>query len=208
MLSVTQCIRFRGVKIALLFLLLSHNILKSYRKSKVWNEPVYNKRETIPSNLQPSQLSQNSKEPFNLHVQVSSKLFNDPMRMYPMHYSVKGYALIINNQEFDDPDVYPYRKGAEVDGANMKRLFIQLGFNVMSYTNMTRNATLKKLIEFSEIAGSNESEMMVVCMLSHGMESDKIISADGFEIDIETDVLRQYIYDVTSMSPHNKDWYE
>ena len=131
-----------------------------------------------------------NKSPLKIKVKKGTNVFSDPLRIYPMLSRPRGYALIINNQEFDDPDMFPNRMGAHVDGENLEILFTELGFRVMSYKNMKRNATLKKLIEFSELAGRNEADMMIVCILSHGLENNKIVTSDGFKIDTETDVLR------------------
>merc|ERR1711892_825955 len=103
----------------------------------------------------------------------------------------RGYALIINNQEFDEPYMYPYREGAHVDSDNLDTLFTQLGFIVMRYKNLTRRETLRKLDEIFEVAGSKAANMMAVCILSHGREQGKIISTDGLHIDTEIDVLRK-----------------
>jgi hypothetical protein len=170
--------------------------LNPMRKSKVWNEPNYTKSIPTPLNLQSSQeyepplLLEDSQTPLNIEVERGLKFFDDPVRMYPMSSSPRGQVLIINNQEFDNPDIYRFRKGAHVDAENLEKLFTQLGFNVMSYKNMKRNETLKKLIEFSDIAGDKSGDMMVVCILSHGLQNGKIVTADGFVIDTEMDVLR------------------
>ena len=169
------------------------------RKSKVWNEPVYNKRQkSIPPtlNLQPSHdyepppVLEDSKTPLTIKVDVGTKFFGDPRRMYPMYSCPRGNALIINNQEFDYPEMYPFRKGAQVDSDNLEQLFNQLGFKVAAYKNLKRNETLKKLIEFSETAGSKPGDMMIVCVLSHGSEHGKIVSSDCLDIDTEVDILR------------------
>ena len=171
------------------------------RAFKVWNEPRYTKAKPAPLDLQTSNedyienqdIVEVIKTPLKIKVGRGSKFFSDPLRIYPMLSCPRGYVLIINNQEFDDPDMFPFRKGAHVDGENLEILFTELGFRVMSYKNMRRNATLKKLIEFSELAGRNEADMMIVCILSHGLENGKIVTSDGFKIDTETDVLRYVI---------------
>ena len=44
--------------------------------------------------------------------------------------SPRGEALIINNQEFSFPHMYPHRQGAGVDADNLETLFTQLDFHV------------------------------------------------------------------------------
>jgi len=170
------------------------------RKSKVWNEPVYNKKKNIPSvlNLQPSQdyepppVLDDSQTPLHVEVEKGIKFFGTPGRMYPMQSKPRGYALIINNQDFDIPETYPFRKGAHVDSENLDNLFSQLGFEVLRYKNLKRNETLKKLIEFSELPGQETADMMIVCVLSHGSEHGKIVSSDCMPIDTEVDILRRF----------------
>ena len=51
-------------------------------------------------------------------------------RIYPLISSPRGEALIINNQEFSFPHMYPHRQGAGVDADNLETLFTQLDFRV------------------------------------------------------------------------------
>lgn len=108
--------------------------VNAIRSAKVWNEPTYNKIKTIPSPLDLCSSPDSDPglddnlTPLKILVERGSKFFGDPIRMYPMYSCPRGYALIINNQEFDDPDMYPYRKGAEVDAENLEKLYTQLGF--------------------------------------------------------------------------------
>ena len=44
--------------------------------------------------------------------------------------SPRGEALIINNQKFSFPHMYPHRQGAGVDADNLETLFTQLDFHV------------------------------------------------------------------------------
>jgi len=175
-------------------------VANSLRKTKVWNEPVYTKKKTIPSvlKIQPSEdkelppEEENGKVPLTVKVEKGSKFFGDPRRMYPMYSCPRGNVLIINNQAFDYPDIYSFREGAEVDAENLDNLFTQLGFNVTKYKNLRRNETLKKLIEFSDFVGKVAGDMTIVCVLSHGTERGKVVSSDCLEIDTELDILRRF----------------
>jgi len=170
------------------------------RKSKVWNEPSYNKGGSIPTPLDLQQgqecgalqILEDTKTPLHIQVEMGNKFFCDPTRMYPMSSCPRGRVLIINNQEFDNPRMYSFRTGADVDADNLEKLFIQLGLNVTSLRNMKRNDMRKKIIDFADVADEKVGDMMVVCILSHGLEHGKIVCADGLVIDTEQDVLRSF----------------
>jgi len=167
------------------------------RSTKVWNEPTYTKPEPAPIKIPKDDddvFSPQTKTalPSLLKVSVerATKFCSDPMRIYPMYNCPRGHVLIINNQEFDDPESYPYRKGAHVDSENLEQLFTGLGFVAHSHKNLTRNENVKALINFSDLKEHEKSDMVIVCILSHGEENNKIVSADGLRIDTELDVLR------------------
>ena len=61
---------------------------------------------------------------------------------------------------------------------------------VSKHTNLTRNATLRLMIDVAEDVGSKPCDMLIVCILSHGKEQGKIVSSDGLTIDMETDIFR------------------
>ena len=66
----------------------------------------------------------------------NGKLFREPNnRIYPLYSKQKGVAVIINNQEFTDKELYPFRTGADVDANNLEKLFLQLGFKVQDSFN-------------------------------------------------------------------------
>ena len=48
-----------------------------------------------------------------------------------MNHKPRGHAVIINNQEFAMPELYPFREGADVDADNLEKLFSQLDFQVL-----------------------------------------------------------------------------
>ena len=98
--------------------------------------------------------------------------------------------MIINNEEFTFKEQYHTRIGSQVDVGNLGDLFKQLGFGVVILQNLSRNATLKYLIDFSSHKAHASADMMVFCMATHGVEGGKLISSDCLEIDVETDILR------------------
>jgi len=160
------------------------------RISKDWSEPPH--RKAINFDNKPVPIAENRRTPLHIEVEKGTKLFSDPARMYAMFSMPRGYALIINNQEFEDSLTYPLRVGAHVDSENLGSLFTQLGFIVVKCKDLRRRETLRKLDEIQEMAGEKTASMMVVCILSHGRDQGKIISTDGQSIDIEIDVLRKF----------------
>merc|ERR1711915_983247 len=170
------------------------------RTSRVWNEPVYVKNERDPPytgfDYVPPPVLQNSKTPLNVVVERGTRFFGDPLRTYPMYSKPRGYALILNNQEFDNPSMYPYRQGAQVDSDNLEKLFTQLGFKVIRYKNLNRKETVRALEDFADVEENKMIDMMILCILSHGKENGKIVTTDGIMIDTEVDVLRKF----------NNDW--
>ena len=69
----------------------------------------------------------------------------------------RGKAIIINNQNFDDPDTYPFRLGANVDSENLEQLFSELSFEVIKYENLRRNETMKIMIDLADTVGCTDS---------------------------------------------------
>jgi len=115
-------------------------------------------------------------------------------RIYPMCSRPRGKALVINNQQFCDPELYPFRLGADVDSESLDQLFTQLGFEVIRYDNLRRSETMRILIDFADTVGNKENpcDMLIVCVLSHGKAQSKIVASDCFDIDIEQDILRRF----------------
>ena len=60
------------------------------------------------------------------------------------------------------------RYGSAADTACLRDLFQQLGFTVTVAQNLTRNETLIKIIEFSDLIEHSEANMAIVCISSHG----------------------------------------
>ena len=71
-------------------------------------------------------------------------------RIYPMCSVPRGKAIIINNQKFDDPLTYPFRRGANTDTENLAKLFSQLSFEVIRYENLRRIEMMKIIVDLSE----------------------------------------------------------
>jgi len=109
-----------------------------------------------------------------------------------MSSSPRGLALIINNIEFTYPDLFPYRKGANVDSENLAELFTQLGFKVETHLNLGRTDTFRVLIDFAARSEHKDADMAIVCILSHGTQHGRVVAADCMEFNIEVDILRRF----------------
>lgn len=129
---------------------------------------------------------------FQVKVKPGRIFFTDIDRVYPMVATPRGLALIINNETFACPSFYTQRYGSAADTACLRSLFEQLGFTVTVAQNLTRNETLIKIIEFSDLLDHSEANMAIVCISSHGSDAGKIISSDCRELDLEQDILRRF----------------
>ena len=153
---------------------------------KVFQQPNYKRDIKVPPNLG---LGVSKKEPLTIQVKMAPAMSRHP-RMYNMTSNPRGRALIINNQEFTMPDMFPFREGADVDADNLEKLFGQLGFTVSKHSNMKRIDMMRLLIDFSESLHQDPGDMLIVAILSHGKEHGKIVTSDCHYIDEESDILR------------------
>ena len=156
---------------------------------KVFQQPNYKRDIKVPPNLG---LGSSKKEPLTIKVKRAAEL-SSHSRMYKMTSKPRGKALIINNQEFTMPDMFPFREGADVDADNLENLFSQLGFSVSKHSNMKRIDMMRLLIDFSESLNNDPGDMLIVAILSHGKEHGKIVTSDCHYIDEESDILRLQI---------------
>ena len=97
--------------------------------------------------------------------------------------------LHINNEKFEC-DKYPTRTGSEVDERNLEALFTQLGLKVLVRRNLKRDEMRKEILRFSDLEDHTSCDMAMVCICSHGLEKEKIISSDCKEIDVREDIMR------------------
>eukprot|EP00092_Neocalanus_flemingeri_P031123 GFUD01033806.1.p1 GENE.GFUD01033806.1~~GFUD01033806.1.p1 ORF type:complete len:318 (-),score=80.68 GFUD01033806.1:74-1027(-) len=136
--------------------------------------------------------TEEKQEVLKVQVTKATEYFVDPEKIYNISSSVRGLALILNNEEFPSKEDYKTRTGSQVDVVNLSDLFQQLGFIVVTQQNLTRNDTLKYLIDFASHPAHASADMMVFCMSTHGGEKGKLMSSDCLEIDIEADILRMF----------------
>jgi len=133
----------------------------------------------------------NSEQILQVKVVPATKYFIDSESIYEVKSDFRGVAVIINNDEFTDPDYSP-RPGSQVDVKNLSDLFTQLGLTVVIHRNMTRRDTLNYVIDFSSDPVHITADMMVFCVATHGPDKNKLISADCMEIDVDLDILRSF----------------
>ena len=88
-----------------------------------------------------------------------------------MRSSPRGQVLLINNEQFDDMmESHGHRTGSDVDGNNLEKLFLELGFQVNLQRNLSRNQMVSSIRAFAGSERHSSSDMAVVAILSHGSD--------------------------------------
>ena len=128
-------------------------------------------------------------KPMVINVTQSTEFHGDLRDTYRVRSKPKGWVLLINNEQFKC-DKYPTRIGAEVDERNLHSLFSQLGLSVLVKRNLKYEEMRRELSNFADLEDHEDCDMAMVCICSHGVEKDKIISSDCKEMDIREDILR------------------
>ncbi|XP_061575437.1 caspase-1-like isoform X3 [Cololabis saira] len=92
---------------------------------------------------------------------------NDP-NVYPVTKTShrNRVALLISNIKFSDARWN--RNGAEVDHRNMERQLSNLGYEVVTYRNLTGEGMNKAFIRFAKHPKLSETDSVVVVVMSHG----------------------------------------
>lgn len=105
-----------------------------------------------------------------------------------MQSDQRGICLIVNNVNFD-LEMFPQRKGSDMDAFRFKEIFKQLGFTIESKRNLTAE---KMKAVFKQVAArcTTKYDALVVILLSHGTESG-IYGTDGLEVDLN-DILSYF----------------
>lgn len=120
---------------------------------------------------------------------MASDRFHDNVArpVYKTRSKHRGIAFIVNNIKFDRAEE---RKGAHVDGKNLKDIFQQCGMVVNDYENLKAAEIKNKLTKY---AGNKELKLYDVAVfvfMSHGYE----------------DVYRQSIIKGTDEEPVEESW--
>ncbi|XP_023941112.2 caspase Dronc isoform X2 [Bicyclus anynana] len=104
------------------------------------------------------------------HVVKSTKFaeYNGgDIKLYRTRGRNRGFLVVFSYIEFPN-NMEPYRYGVDVDCKNLKYLFTELGFRVLSYQDLTRSETLDTLKFLKDVIVDTECVFVVVS--SHGYE--------------------------------------
>ncbi|XP_035715141.1 uncharacterized protein LOC110859139 isoform X2 [Folsomia candida] len=108
------------------------------------------------------------------------------------------FALIINIIDYDHSHSRGKRHGGENDTENLRQLLINLKHNfAVTATNRkkcTKRDVLVKLDKFLSDIGSEERRIdaIIVAVMGHGLENDRIITSDGEDIHIFKEILERF----------------
>lgn len=100
---------------------------------------------------------------------------------YRMESSPRGFLLIINNRTFRGD--LEERMGTDVDCANLKCLFLSLGFGVELRTNLTAEEIIANLEVLSRHEQLPSVDCLVVAILTHGSD-DYLYGVDEMFVDV------------------------
>ena len=105
----------------------------------------------------------------------------DGLLTYKMESNPRGLAIIINNQNIEGKDP---RKGAEKDGEKLRNLFSFLGFKVEIKNELTAENMKKTLNDKAEKYDHEAYDCLLVTILTHGEEVDKLLGTDGKSVSL------------------------
>ncbi|XP_032238419.2 caspase-3 [Nematostella vectensis] len=109
--------------------------------------------------------------------------------IYKMNRDPHGWCLIINNVRFDADSGLKSRAGSDIDASNLQSLFMSLRYRVKRLNDLTMRQMKKTLFDFAKNNHKN-SDSVVVCILSHGLEG-RIYGVDGGLLNI-SDVISMF----------------
>lgn len=82
-------------------------------------------------------------------VKLASEFKEDDIPKYKMDSNPRGFALIINNIDFDDSEEYRTRHGADNDEYRLKELWEKLHFEVEVHRNKSASVGAQSQLKFS-----------------------------------------------------------
>ncbi|KAJ8676109.1 hypothetical protein QAD02_011895 [Eretmocerus hayati] len=110
------------------------------------------------------------KEPLSINVKKATKFRDRPefkhIGTYPMRSNPRGLVLIIANNLYKIQK--DRRPSAKHDEANLKKLFVDMGFRVITYFDLTGEEIEEKVQEFSQMAELRRVDSAFVIVSSHG----------------------------------------
>ncbi|CAH1789637.1 unnamed protein product [Owenia fusiformis] len=133
----------------------------------------------------------------NLETDSEPEVVSQMLESYTIESKPKGLCLIFNNYKFDklpggqnsQVQALEDRNGTDVDLEKLKKLFTQLGFQVVVEENLTSCDMLNKSVAYSRTRKFSEfhekSDAFVWCILSHGIR-DAVFGTDGKEVNINS----------------------
>ncbi|KAM6933278.1 caspase a-like [Xenentodon cancila] len=111
-------------------------------------------------------VTKTSTAPFSIKSFWESKQ-NDPEVYSVTKDSYKNrIALLITNMTFSNKRMN--REGAEVDHGNMKKMLTNLGYEVVTYTNLTGQAINEAFTKFAQHPKLKMTDSVIVVIMSHG----------------------------------------
>ncbi|NXC01262.1 CASPA protein, partial [Orthonyx spaldingii] len=105
--------------------------------------------------------------------------FKNNMTSYKMDGPHRGFCLIINNVNFRSCQ----RKGSCKDAEQLERVFMWLGLDVRTYTNLTSGDIINLMQTWQHVQDHKERNCFICCILSHG-ESGAICGTDEKPVSI------------------------
>ncbi|XP_077999705.1 caspase-7-like [Glandiceps talaboti] len=106
---------------------------------------------------------------------ILSKCLED---QYDMSHPKRGYAIIINNKEFEPGTRMGTRNGTDVDAQRLADSFTKLGFEIKMYKDMTIRK-MKAIMQIQACDDHTDKDCIAVAILSHGDE-DEVAATDGY----------------------------
>ncbi|XP_076645401.1 death regulator Nedd2-like caspase [Halictus rubicundus] len=114
---------------------------------------------------------QSSNIPLQIQVQKATEFLDGPVyenvERYPMRSKPRGLVLIITNIHYKYCYKEP-RSSAAHDEENMKNLFEEMGFRVVSHFDLTKQQFVEKVREFSQHKHLRNVDSCFVIVSSHG----------------------------------------
>ncbi|XP_066211338.1 caspase-7 isoform X2 [Saccopteryx leptura] len=101
----------------------------------------------------------------------------EPDYEYNMAFEKVGECIIINNKNFHESTEMSVRTGTDKDAENLRKCFLDLGFNVVVHNDCSCAKMLEVLKKASE-EDHGKSACFACVLLSHG-EEDFIYGTDG-----------------------------
>lgn len=114
--------------------------------------------------------------------------FKETDEYRPEHYKMdskpRGYALVVNNINFNDEELYPTRKGAENDERSIEEMLKQFYFEVETHRNKKQQEMRVIVNNFSQKQDFDKVDCVFVVFMSHGAEGHseddtEVMGTDG-----------------------------